>query len=187
MDGSKQYAPSRNAARVAAAARSSSQPEKPIKQGIYIMITMNQTLNFLNYRDVAGVSASLLCVLHCLATPFLITMLPVLAATEHQTHSVFAVVILSLGMLAFVPGYRKHRNKTIPAAGAAGVAMIIAAAVLPEMESGETIETLMVIAGGLTLIGAHLCNAYWCQFCRSCSENSCSLIRKREHTPAIVD
>lgn len=137
------------------------------------MNAMSQILNYPNNRDIAGVCASLLCVLHCLATPLLITVLPALAATEHQTHSVFAVVILLVGMLAFVPAYRKHQKKSIPAAGAVGVTMIIAAAVLPEMESGETIETLMVVAGGLTLIGAHLRNAYWCRFCMICGEKQC--------------
>ncbi len=152
-----------------------------------MMNTMNQTFNNLNYRDATGVCASLLCVLHCLGTPLLITVLPVLAATESETHRVFAVVILLLGLLAFVPGYRKHRNKSIPAAGAAGVTMIIAAAVLPEMESGEIIETLMVVAGGLTLIGAHLHNAYWCKNCRSCNENSCSLINQQVETPTSIE
>ena len=140
------------------------------------MNTMSQIFNHPNYRDIAGVCASLLCVLHCLATPFLITALPALAATEHQTHSVFAVVILLTGTLAFVPGYCKHRKIIIPAAGAAGVATIIAVAMLPEMGSGETIETLMVVAGGLTLIGAHLRNAYWCRFCRTCSDESCAIL-----------
>jgi len=138
------------------------------------MTIMGQTLNHLNYRDTAGASTSLLCILHCIATPFLITALPALAATEHQTHSVFAVVILLVGMLAFVPGYRKHRKKTIPTFGAAGVTMIIAAAMLPEMESGEMIETLMVVTGGLTLIGAHMRNAYWCRSCPICSEKPCA-------------
>lgn len=151
------------------------------------MNTMNQTFNNLNYRDATGVCASLLCVLHCLGTPLLITVLPVLAATESETHRVFAVVILLLGLLAFVPGYRKHRNKSIPAAGAAGVTMIIAAAVLPEMESGEIIETLMVVAGGLTLIGAHLHNAYWCKNCRSCNENSCRLINQQVEIPTSIE
>jgi hypothetical protein len=138
------------------------------------MNIISQTLNYSSNKDIAGVSASLLCVLHCLAMPFLITMLPALAATEHKTHSVFAVVILLVGMLAFIPGYRKHRNKTIPAAGAAGVVMIIAVAMLPEMESEEMIETLMVVVGGLTLIAAHLRNAYWCRFCRICREKPCA-------------
>ncbi len=138
------------------------------------MTIMSQIVDRPDIRDVAGISASLLCVLHCLAAPFLITVLPVLAATEHETHSVFAALIVLIGMLALVPGYCKHKKKAIPAAGAVGVAAIIAAAILPEMEGGETIETLMVVAGGFMLIGAHLRNAYWCRFCRVCGKKPCA-------------
>ncbi len=138
------------------------------------MTIMSQTFNRPGYRDLAGISASMLCVLHCLVTPLLITMLPVLAATENQTHRVFAVLMLLIGMLAFVPGYRKHKKTAIPALGAVGVTAVIVAAVLPEMEGGESIETLLVVAGGLALIGAHLRNAYWCRFCQVCGKKPCS-------------
>ena len=138
------------------------------------MTLMSQALNRPAYRDIAGASASFLCVLHCLVTPLLITVLPVLAATETATHRSFAVFILVIGMLAFVPGYRKHRKKVIPAAGAIGISAIIAAAVLPEMAGGELFETTLVVSGGLTLIGAHLRNAYWCRFCRVCNDKPCT-------------
>lgn len=123
--------------------------------------------------DQAGVSASFLCVLHCLLTPILITALPVLAATEHQTHSVFAIIILFLGILAFIPGYFMHHKKSVPVIGFMGISMIILAAVLPEVENAEMIETGLVIAGGVMLISSHLRNAYWCRFCKKCSVDEC--------------
>lgn len=138
------------------------------------MTILSETLDRSNSRDIAGISASLLCVLHCLATPFLVTMMPLLAATEHETHNIFAIIILLIGILAFVPGYRKHKKTAILVVGAVGITAIIAAAMLPEMEVGETIETLLVVAGGLALIGAHLRNLYWCRFCQVCCEKSCS-------------
>ncbi len=139
------------------------------------MNTLSQTMKKKNYWDKAGIGASLLCLLHCLATPFLITALPILAATEHQTHSVLAVFMLLIGLLAFLPGYRKHRRKAIPGAGAIGLAAIIAATLLPEMEGRETIETLMVVGGGVILIASHLRNSYWCRFCSVCGDQSCAL------------
>lgn len=138
------------------------------------MISISQTLRRPEYRDIAGASASFLCVLHCLVTPLLITILPVLVATEAETHRSFAALILVIGILAFVPGYRKHKKIVIPAAGAAGITAIIAAALLPEMAGGESFETLLVVSGGLVLIGAHLRNAYWCRFCRICRAKPCA-------------
>jgi len=145
------------------------------------MYVKSQTLGYRIPWDQAGIGASFLCVLHCLLTPFLITVLPAVVATEHQTHSVFAVIILLFGMLAFVPGYRKHQMKSIPAVGVMGVLMIILAAMLPEMEQAEMIETGLVIAGGITLISAHLRNAYWCRFCSKCSDSCCDLIGEQKN------
>lgn len=137
------------------------------------MLITNQSLIQQNSVDYTGVGASFLCVLHCLVTPFLVTALPVLAATEHETHSVFAIIILLVGMLAFIPGYIKHKQKYIPVIGIMGISMISLAAILPEMENAEMIETGLVVAGGITLITAHIRNAFWCRFCRTCSDDDC--------------
>ena len=137
------------------------------------MYITNQAFGYRNRWDQAGIGASFLCVSHCLLTPLLITTVPILAATEQQTHSAFAIIILLFGMLAFIPGYRKHQKKSIPAVGISGVSMIILAALLPEVENAEMIETGLVLAGGVTLISAHLRNAYWCRFCRKCSDTGC--------------
>lgn len=144
------------------------------------MYVASQALAKRNHWDQAGIGASFLCVLHCLLTPLLVTALPALAATEHQTHSVFAVIILLLGMLAFIPGYLKHKNKSIPVFGITGVSMIILGAILPEMENAEIIETSLVIVGGMTLISAHLRNAYWCRFCSKCSDTCDGFSEKQE-------
>lgn len=149
-------------------------------------MSISQTLENNSRWDQAGIGASFLCVSHCLLTPILITALPVLAATEHQTHSAFAIIILFLGMAAFIPGYLKHHNKSVPLIGVIGISMIILAAVLPEVENAEMIETGMVVVGGITLIYAHLRNAYWCRFCSKCSDTSCDIVEK-QNTHKVPD
>lgn len=139
----------------------------------------SQSTVYQNRWDHAGIGASFLCVLHCLVTPFLITALPVLAATEHQTHSVFAIFILLFGLLAFIPGYRQHQKKSIPALGIMGASMIILAAELPEIANTEAIETGLVVIGGITLISAHIRNVYWCRFCNKCTDTCCAVIGKK--------
>lgn len=134
--------------------------------------------------DQAGIGTSFLCVLHCLLTPILITALPLLAATEHETHSAFAIIILLLGMLAFIPGYLKHHNKSVPLMGVIGISMIMLSAVLPEVENAEMIETGLVLVGGITLICAHLRNAYWCRFCSKCSDTCCDITGEQRNAQA---
>ena len=150
--------------------------------GVQPMYITNQISGNQIPWDKAGVSASILCVTHCLITPFLVTTLPVAVSAEGATHSVFAIIILLLGMLAFFPGYQKHKKKYIPALGFTGISLIIAAAFLPDIESAKLIETNLVVTGGITLIYAHLRNAYWCRFCNQCNndENCCGLAERQE-------
>ncbi len=147
------------------------------------MNTMRQPSHNRTAWDMAGVSASLLCVLHCLATPLLITTLPVLAATEHLTHSVLSLVMLVIGLAAFIPGYRKHRKLSVSLTAALGLALLISATLLPE-NAGAILEPLLVVGGGLILISAHIRNAYWCRFCRICGDAGCHLQANRQTTAA---
>lgn len=140
------------------------------------MYTTSRTIAYQGRWDHAGIGASFLCVVHCLLTPLLMTALPAMAATEHQTHNVFAIIILLFGLLAFIPGYRKHHKKSVPVNGIMGASMIILAAELPEIANAELIETILVLVGGITLISAHLRNIYWCRFCSKCSDACCDFI-----------
>lgn len=139
------------------------------------MTIASQIQNDRNEWDYAGVCSSFLCVLHCLVTPLLITVLPVLSATERQTNGIFAIIVLLVGMLAFIPGYQKHKRKLIPALGVLGASSITLAALLPELNNAELVETCLVLAGGTTLIYAHLRNAFWCRFCNKCSDDCCDI------------
>lgn len=124
--------------------------------------------------DCAGVGASLACVAHCVATPFLLVLLPTLRLLERETHLVFALAILCIGLLAFVPGYRLHRRRQILGIGLAGFGILTAAALVPEGDLSETMETGLTIAGGAMLIAAHLRNIYFCRRCRACAKKSCA-------------
>jgi hypothetical protein len=120
--------------------------------------------------DQVGIGASLVCVGHCLATPLLIVFLPVVELVERQTHAAFALSILAAGLLAFAPAYREHRRRGVVVMACAGFAMIAAGAVAPEGLVGETVETWLTVIGGVTLITAHLRNAYFCRHCGVCRQ-----------------
>lgn len=120
--------------------------------------------------DRAGMTASALCVAHCLASPLVATALPVIAATEGATHRVLALAVLSFGLLAFVPGFRKHRRGQVLSLGFAGVAFIWTPVLLPESLALGSIETVVTVFGGFAMVGAHLLNLYFCRTCRVCTE-----------------
>ena len=124
--------------------------------------------------DLAGIGASSLCVLHCVATPLLVVILPVVEAVEKQTHAAFALAILGIGLLAFWPGYRRHSRWRIAAAAFVGFGLISLGVTAPAGLLSESAETVATILGGAILVAAHLRNANFCRSCRLCGERPCT-------------
>ena len=72
-------------------------------------------LQFLPW-DLLGTAASALCLVHCVLTPFLLALSPTLTGFlpgSNTTHHVFVFFVVSLGLLAFFSGYKKHRRKMV--------------------------------------------------------------------------
>lgn len=125
--------------------------------------------------DVAGIGMSTLCVLHCVATPMLVVFLPVLEAVEKQTHAAFALAILAMGLLAFWPGYQRHGRWQISATAIAGFGLISLGVTAPEGMLSESAEVATTVLGGVTLVIAHLYNAFFCRQCRHCGGQDCMI------------
>lgn len=65
------------------------------------------------WRDFLGITASLACAVHCAAMPFLIAYLPALGLSflaDESFHQWMSVACLVLALMAFIPGWRKHRR-----------------------------------------------------------------------------
>lgn len=125
--------------------------------------------------DRAGVIGSLVCITHCIATPLLAATLPVLAVMEKSTHIGLTIMLLLIGLFAFLPGYKHHNRPHMAVLAAIGFALLVLAAALPETIATDTLETSFTIAGGILLISAHLTNAYYCSRCGVCSSERCNL------------
>ena len=138
------------------------------------MSILNSTVVQERPWDTAGIGVSLLCVSHCVATPLLVVLLPAVELFERGTHTVFALTILCFGLLAFVPGYRRHHRRGVLLWGLIGFGMLSAGVVVPEGVMSEAVEQGLTILGGITLISAHLRNAYFCRLCRVCGKEPCT-------------
>jgi len=124
-----------------------------------------------SHADLAGATASGICLVHCLLTPFLISLFPGLVPYlpgDAWFHRALAAGILLLGGAAFAPGYRLHRRKSLLALVGIGIALILAVA-----WSGESLphplELPLSVSGSLMLVAAHLLNRSFCRQCRTCS------------------
>ena len=113
--------------------------------------------------DRVGISASLLCVLHCLLTPLLVLSMPVVGEfLSHQMfHIIIMVIVVPVAVWALWNGYRLHKYVRVLWLGGAGIAILIASMYLGS--HNPTIEVTGMVAAGLILASAHLFNLRACK------------------------
>jgi hypothetical protein len=130
--------------------------------------------NLRSHADLAGATASGICLVHCLLTPLLISlfpgMLPYLPG-DAWFHRALAVGIILLGAAAFAPGYRLHRRRSLLALVGLGIALILVVAWFSEALP-HPLELPLSVSGSLMLVAAHLLNRSFCRQCRSCSDSA---------------
>ena len=84
-----------------------------------------------SWADLAGMTASIGCAIHCAAMPLVIAYLPALGLgwlADEGFHQWMAVLCFALAALAFLPGWRKHRSLLPVGFGIAGVFLLTFAA-----------------------------------------------------------
>lgn len=112
--------------------------------------------------DMLGLCLSGLCLVHCIALPLALIVLPAMAifghgAHHHWLHLTLALVLVPIAFAALLPGYWRHRRIAVLAGGTLGVVAIMLGA-LQEAQFGETAATALTIAGSVCLIYAHSIN-----------------------------
>lgn len=119
--------------------------------------------------DGLGLTLSAICLVHCLALPVALTLLPTMAAgvLDHADfHKWMLVIALPASLLAFGIGCRRHRRLDVLILGGLGLTMLAFAAYAVHAWDGE-LERYVTIAGGLVLAFAHIQNF------RICRRNDC--------------
>jgi hypothetical protein len=91
---------------------------------------MEKRLN--RWKDSLGILASVICAIHCAATPILLALLPTLTLTEWMSsprfHQIAAVVCVGMVSLAIWPAFRRFRDYSVLSLSSAGLGLLIAAA-----------------------------------------------------------
>lgn len=122
---------------------------------------------WIKYGDMAGMAASLLCLVHCLAMPVVVFAFPMMG--EAHTHDGFHNTILALialpVLVALIPGYMKHRDLTALVTGCIGLAAFLAAVFIVSPLFGEAAEAGLAIVSGVLLLFAHVRNFQHCRRC----------------------
>lgn len=89
------------------------------------------------WLDRIGISASVLCAVHCMVAPFLLLLLPTAGTvwSHPAVHWVLAILVLPLALWVIYNGYRKHRKRWTLVAAGIGSACIVAGLIAPMVYS----------------------------------------------------
>ena len=116
--------------------------------------------------DSIAVFCSALCIIHCLALPIFLTILPAinLYFLDHQTfHLILLLVVLPVSILALSLGCKRHRDAMTIIAGVAGLLMITAVAIFGHTLINQADEKFVTSFGSLVLAYAHIRNYQICR------------------------
>src|SRR5258705_12586876 len=89
--------------------------------------------------DFFGITASALFLVHCLGTPFVFALVPILGVSfpDNSIHRVMALAVIVPVLLALVPGFMKHRRHSVLAFGTLGLICFITAVFVIGPRYGE--------------------------------------------------
>ncbi|MBX3153479.1 MerC domain-containing protein [Candidatus Obscuribacterales bacterium] len=129
-------------------------------------IVNTNVLNTAVVMDNLGIIASAICLVHCLAMPFVIALLPVLGLQfleSHESHMYLAAAIWAFALFAIVPGYLKHRKLPILLGTIAGLGLVTLGVMYGHALLGERGEMICLSAGNLMLVAVHWKNRGLCK------------------------
>lgn len=129
--------------------------------------------------DIAGMVASGLCLVHCLALPLVAVAAPALGMGHDHAHghdSVHAILLWAISLpvlLTLVPGYLRHRQLPVLALGLAGLGSFVAALFVLGPQFGQGFETAGAVLSGVLLMAAHYRNRRAAHGCRAPEAGCC--------------
>lgn len=121
--------------------------------------------------DTAAVVLSGVCMLHCLALPIALTILPIVNVTlldESTFHLIMMTVILPVSVIALSIGCRQHKDRLTLVLGSVGLVILTLTAIFGHDLLGLTGERIVTSIGGLILAAAHIQNY------RCCRDDDCA-------------
>lgn len=117
--------------------------------------------------DTAAVMLSGLCLLHCLALPFLLLVLPALATlSEGHLHAQMLVVAIPVSTAALGLGFRRHGSRYVLSFGILGMVLLLFGGTVAHFRYGIVADRTLTMAGALVLAVTHYFNSRLVRHCR---------------------
>ena len=107
-----------------------------------------------------GIALSAVCLVHCLALPLVLTLVPLTAlvgVSDETFHFVLAWIILPISGVALVLGALRHGFQGVLLIGVAGIGLLFVGVVGHDV-LGVYGERAVTVSGSLIVVAAHLLN-----------------------------
>jgi uncharacterized membrane protein len=125
-----------------------------------------------DWLDSAAIALSGLCLLHCLALPLVVGVLPALLPfVDGHLHAQMLIIVVPLSVVAIAIGYSRHRHTRIVIGAAAGLLLLVIGATLAHNALGIVADRVFTISGAIVLAVAHFYNGLYSRR-HSCSTAS---------------
>jgi MerC mercury resistance protein len=117
--------------------------------------------------DRVAVMLSGLCLLHCLALPFLLVSLPAISAfSEGHLHAQMLLLAIPVSVIALAFGFRRHGSRYIVAFGVLGMLLLVIGGTVAHSYYGLIADRAFSISGALVLAVTHYFNSRRIRHCR---------------------
>ena len=123
------------------------------------------------FVDKVSISLSVLCAIHCLATPLIVVFLPSLAGLplhDEAFHLWLVIAILPLSAFALTLGCKKHKRSRVLILGGIGLFVLIMTVILGHERLGENWEKILTLLGASLVALGHILNYRLCQTLDKC-------------------
>jgi hypothetical protein len=110
------------------------------------------------YLDRIAITLSTICIVHCLAMPFVVALLPLAAFTfggDGHFHALMLWLVVPTSAVGFALGYRVHGKAGIVLIGAAAVTLLAVVALWGHSNWDATTEVVVNVAASVLLASAH--------------------------------
>ena len=111
------------------------------------------------YFDRIAITLSAICIVHCLAVPVIVALLPVIALTwglnDAAFHTLMLWFVVPTSVLGFAFGYHAHRGAMIVLLGAVAIAVLAFGALRGHGVWTMGVETAVNISASVLLAVAH--------------------------------
>jgi len=121
--------------------------------------------------DRVGAGASMLCAMHCMLLPVLLTALPLLGLEflgDHDFEAGVLIFTVTLAAASLCWGHRIHRDSRTLFLLAMAVSLFLTA---HQLGHGDFTHAILMASGGITLVIGHVLNIKLCRSCHTCCDD----------------